>query len=83
LQDPDLKRVKAMAIKRSKRHQRHTPAFREVQVTGTSSRVGTHQDFIQMVMPKVRPYTSSGDIPAEASVQNWPFSTQTQASKMI
>ena len=42
-----------------------------------------HRDFIQMVMPKFRLYTSSGDIPAETSGQSWPLCTQTQASKMI
>ena len=78
-----LKRVKAMAIKRSKRSQRRTPALREIQVTGTNSKIGMHQDFFQMVMPKFRLYTSSGDVPAEASVQSWPLCTRTQASKMI
>ena len=55
LQDSGLKRAKAVAVKRNGQSQRQAPAFREVQVTGTNSRKGMHQDFILMVMPKCRP----------------------------
>ena len=82
---------KSMALKRELHEQSprqvprtSVPAFREVQIDGTNSRKGMHQDFIQMVMPRCKPGWTTNimagrdGIPAEASVKSGTLCLRTE-----